>query len=78
MDTIIRRPRGSHLPAAFYATAQALREVAQHFDAAWRRARRDARAAQDLANMSERDLADIGITRADVPRAFDRDWPQGM
>ncbi|MBS0320599.1 MAG: DUF1127 domain-containing protein [Proteobacteria bacterium] len=40
--------------------------------------RRNARAAQDLANMSDRDLADIGITRVDVPRVLERTWPQGL
>jgi uncharacterized protein YjiS (DUF1127 family) len=55
------------IAAATLAGAYRLRDAARSLDA-WLARRRAARVAQDdFATMSERDLRDIGLSRADVP-----------
>ena len=84
MSTLTARsPSPGALPRialAAVAAAEALHALALRVDA-WLAARR--RAADDrqaLANMSDRDLSDIGVVRASVDAIADgawmRDWPR--
>ena len=62
---------------ARHLTGLALRAWAAAFER-WRVTRqRAAQARQDLANMGERELRDIGLSPSDVPAAVERSWPRG-
>ena len=58
-------------------TALALRAWAVAFER-WRINRqRKAQARQDLANMGERELRDIGLSPSDVAMAVEKSWSRG-
>jgi uncharacterized protein YjiS (DUF1127 family) len=58
-------------------TALALRAWAVAFER-WRVSRqRKAQARQDLANMGERELRDIGLSPSDVATAVEKSWTRG-
>jgi uncharacterized protein YjiS (DUF1127 family) len=62
---------------ARHLTALALRAWAIAFER-WRVSRqRKAQARQDLANMGERELRDIGLSPGDVSTAAEKSWSRG-
>jgi uncharacterized protein YjiS (DUF1127 family) len=62
---------------ARHLTALALRAWAVAFER-WRLGRqRAAQARQDLANMGERELRDIGLSPGDVATAVEKSWSRG-
>jgi uncharacterized protein YjiS (DUF1127 family) len=67
-------PASTHLAVLFHDSALALRSLAKVLDRWFAGRRRAEQDWQDLANMSDRELSDIGLTRGnfDAPRADPR------
>jgi uncharacterized protein YjiS (DUF1127 family) len=78
MEALARpRPATSVLysiAGALAATAQALSTVAQRLDAWLAHRQRAARDAADLAQMSDRELRDIGLARGFLDAVADERW----
>jgi uncharacterized protein YjiS (DUF1127 family) len=78
MEALARpRPATSVLygvASALAATAQALSALAQRLDAWLAHRQRAARDAADLAQMSDRELRDIGLARGFLDAVADERW----
>jgi uncharacterized protein YjiS (DUF1127 family) len=72
--TLVAGTRPHALPRRMAAARDALRALLRHLNAWHQRQRRAAADREALINMSDRELADIGIPRGSVQAAADRTW----